>query len=158
MWDYRACVQSPPIETEYVSVCMCCKWVLNLPFIMSQVFGDRTLAEDEVVGELMGQLVDAGSSSYPYRHIFVRLRDIEAVSLTSMHRKISFDASIDPGAALHPGVRRSLEAGSTQLRSPRSALTALIDSQPNRCASWLTHHIEAYPSRLHAPCPTLNTT
>lgn len=97
------------------------------------VFGDRTLAEHEVVGELMGQLADADAAGYPYRHIFVRLRDIDAVSLTTMQRTVSFDTSVDVGAAPAPadGGPRSLEAGPTQSRSPRSALTALIDSQPN---------------------------
>ena len=98
-----------------------------------QVFGDRTLAEHEVVGELMGQLADADSSAYPYRHIFVRLRDIEAVSLTTMQRTVSFDASVEAGAVPAAGALRSLEAGPQQIRSPRSALTALIDSQANRC-------------------------
>lgn len=98
-----------------------------------QVFGDRTLAEHEVVGELMGQLADADSSAYPYRHIFVRLRDIEAVSLSTMQRTVSFDASVEAGAVPAAGAPRSLEAGPQQIRSPRSALTALIDSQSNRC-------------------------
>lgn len=98
-----------------------------------QVFGDRTLAEHEVVGELMGQLADTDAAGYPFRHIFVRLRDIDAVSLTTMQRTVSFDTSVDAGAAPAGSGLRSLEAGSTQSRSPRSALTALIDSQPNRC-------------------------
>lgn len=88
----------------------------------------------------MGQLADADAASYPYRHIFVRLCDIDAVSLSTMQRTVSFDTSVDGGAG--PGVgtapaggQRSLEAGPAQSRSPRSALTALIDSEANRCGS-----------------------
>lgn len=102
-----------------------------------QVFGDRTLAEHEVVGELIGQLAGADSAPSPYRHIFVRLRDIEAVSMTTCNqRTLSFDLSGNEGEISSRLV--SGHAQSAHVRSSHSALTTLIGSQAEKYAQALS--------------------
>ena len=102
-----------------------------------QVFGDRSLAEHEVVGVLAAQLQAASGSGAAdsSRHIYVRLRDIDAVSLTTRaQRTLSLRSpTADSGGGLHGG--SSFVGGRKGVVGPRSALTALLDEDSSRCAA-----------------------
>ena len=103
----------------------------------------------------MGQLANSDSAPSPYRHIFVRLQDIDAVVMTtSMQRTLSFDLAeseaetssrLSQGASIPP-----------HSRSQRSALTALIDSQSQRYAQAPTQMLTGL-DRIPPSFPRLHT-
>ena len=82
-----------------------------------------------MVGELAAQLQAAGAAGDGSRHIYVRLRDIDAVSLTTRTQR-TLSLRSPTGAAGAGGPESN---GRRALPGARSALTALLDEDSSRC-------------------------
>lgn len=111
--------------------------------VCTQVLGDRSLMENEVVGQLRN------STNSEYLHVFVRLSDVASVTLdTEPSRPLTFDLSDAPNSTLSPrsALTRSLVTAKPVQPSPESrsaiqSLSCICHFLLHALSLWLWHCI-----------------